>query len=95
MTARRFLPLPIAAVAVLGITGCQKTLDTSKAEKTIKKELAAATKTDIKSVSCPSDVKAKKGNVFKCTAEAASGQKITIKVTQKDNDGNVEYALAK
>ena len=43
----------------------------------------------VKAVSCPDDVKAKKGGTFMCAVTGADGSRGNVTVTQRDDDGNV------
>jgi uncharacterized protein DUF4333 len=43
-------------------------------------------------VSCPGNIKAKKGVTFSCVATLANGRQVPITVTGKDDKGNVHYA---
>ncbi|WP_353866716.1 DUF4333 domain-containing protein [Svornostia abyssi] len=75
--------------------GCgTTTLDTDKAETEITKELDKQVGTGAK-VSCPDDVEVKKGDTFNCTATDPEGNKATIVVTQKDDEGNITWELKK
>jgi hypothetical protein len=93
MTSVRLLTAA-AAVAALGFAGCgDKKLDTDKLEGKVEDGVAAQTGTKIKSVECPSDVKAEKGNTFTCDITAVNGQTGKVTITQTDSDGNVRYEL--
>lgn len=83
-----------SAVTLLGLTGCgDKTLNTTKLEGKIKDGIEKQSGVKVKKLSCPSDVKAKKGDTFNCKVTTTGGQTATVKVTQKDNKGNVRYAV--
>jgi uncharacterized lipoprotein len=84
----------LSAVALLGLTGCgTKKLNTGKLEGKIKDGIEQQSGVKVKSLSCPSDVKAKKGDTFNCKATTTGGQTATVKVTQKDDKGNVRYSV--
>jgi hypothetical protein len=86
----------IAAVAVLAVAaaGCTKTLDTDGLEGELKSQLEAEMSTTIATVDCPADVEAKAGESFECTAEdEESGATFTIRVTQSDDQGNVDWEI--
>lgn len=85
----------LAAVAVLAlaVAACTKTLDTGGLEDQLKKQIEQQTPTTITSVDCPADVEVKKGGTFECTAVEESGATFTIKVTQTDDQGNVEWEV--
>ncbi len=94
-------PVPGAALlAVLALlaAGCSaevstsKTVNTGEAEKQIAKSLKdqqGITAT----VTCPDDVKAKKGATFDCKVKADSGETGTAHVTQKDDEGNIRWTV--
>jgi hypothetical protein len=81
-----------AAVSALALAGCGSTvIDNDKVQNTIKATLAKNGYSNI-SISCPSDVPAKQGRSFTCTATyTANGQSgtATIPVNQLDNKGTV------
>lgn len=85
--------LAALALAATGVAGCgTTTLDTDKAETEITKELDKQVGTGAK-VSCPDDVEVKQGDTFNCTATDPEGNKATIVVTQKDDEGNISWEL--
>jgi hypothetical protein len=80
--------LVVGALIVFGKT----TINTAEAEKQIAQltqDQAGIAATD---VSCPTDVEAKAGDTFTCTA-SLDGQPVTFTITQKDDQGNVNIAL--
>ena len=79
-------------VALVGLAGCERTLDTKKLETNIQDEIAKQTGTKPKSVSCPAEQKEKRGGTFDCTAEHPDGSKARVEVTMK-GDGQVEWKL--
>lgn len=84
-----------AALAVLAIAAaaCTKTLDTEGLEGELKAQIEEQTGSPIASVSCPEDVEVETGGEFTCTAEEESGATFTITVTQRDDKGNVDWAV--
>jgi hypothetical protein len=93
MTRHRLL-LPLLAVGALTVAGCgDKKLDTGKLEGKIKTGIEKQAGVKIKSVKCPGNVKVKKGNTFTCKATTNSGQSASVKVTQQDDKGNVNYQV--
>lgn len=86
----------IAVAAIFGVlvlSGCTNTLDMEKAETEIKKGIEQQTGLTMKSVDCPDSETAKKGATFECTAVADNGTKAPVKVTQKDDKGNITWEL--
>ncbi|MGZ8631755.1 MAG: DUF4333 domain-containing protein [Actinomycetota bacterium] len=86
-----------AAVAVLAIAAaaCTKTLDTDGLEGQLKSQFEEQTGTVLASVDCPADVEVETGGTFTCTAtEEESGTSFTLKVTQTDDQGNVDWEVS-
>ena len=77
----------VAGGSILALGGCN--LDTGEAEGQIKKEVEKRAKVTGVKVDCPEDVEQKKGEDFECTVSGPVSGK--VKVTQKDDDGNVIY----
>jgi Domain of unknown function (DUF4333) len=93
MTRHRLL-VPLLAAGALAVAGCgDKKLDTDKLEGKIKDGIERQAGVKIRSVDCPDDVKVKKGNTFNCKATTTSGQTANVKVTQRDDEGNVNYQV--
>jgi uncharacterized protein DUF4333 len=82
----------LGAIALLGLVGCERTLDTKKLETNIQDEIAKQTGTKPKSVTCPAEQKDRRGGTFDCTAEHPDGSKARVEVTMK-GDGQVEWKL--
>jgi hypothetical protein len=85
----------LVASAVLLFAGCQQVdrIDTREAEQDIERGLSARTGAKLRSVDCPDEVEARKGDVFTCTATASDGSKVRVKVTQVDDQGGVRWEL--
>jgi hypothetical protein len=85
----------LAAVAVLVVTAaaCTKTLDTDGLETELQSQIEDQTQSPVTSVDCPADVKVETGGSFECTAEQEGGATLTIRVTQSDDQGNVEWIV--
>jgi hypothetical protein len=71
-----------------------KVLNTDRAEKEIAKGLKAQLHLKSVTVSCPGDVKAKKGDTFNCTAKSG-GKTARIAVVQEDDNGRISWRLVK
>ena len=88
------LLLSLSAAAALAVAGCgDKKLDTDKLEGKIKDGIQKQAGVKVKTVDCPGDIKVKKGDTFNCKATTTSGQDANVKVTQQDDDGNVNYQV--
>jgi len=85
----------LAAVALLAVAAgaCTKTLDTDGLESQLQADIEQQTSTTITSVTCPEDVKVEAGLSFDCTAEEEGGTTFTIEVTQRDDQGNVDWSV--
>ncbi len=87
----RVAALSPALIAVLVLTGCSTTLDADKAETEIAKAVRVQAGVPVKTVECPEDVEAKKGDKFNCTVTAKDGTSGKVNVTQKDDKGNIAF----
>lgn len=78
----------LAALIALGAlaAGCKRTVHVEKAliEKLTELGIQAT-------VTCPKSQQAKAGAAFTCEAVLANGDKLSVLVTQKDDQGNVEF----
>ncbi len=80
--------LPLLAAVALAACG-EKTIDADKGEKFIRGVVAEQVGARIASVTCPEDVKAKKGDTFTCVVAGTDGSKGNVVARQKDDEGNV------
>lgn len=90
--------LPCLAVAALAVAlaGCGVTLDMDAIGKSVSSGINSQLGLEIASVSCPQESRpAKAGDTFECVATPKEGGKLTIKVTQKDDTGKVDWEVAK
>ena len=86
------LVLAVALAVAAGLAGCgTQKLDVADAETTIGKRLTREAKAKV-TVTCPDDVKIKKGDTFNCTAKTTKDT-ATVKVTQLDGEGRVRWEL--
>ncbi len=85
----------LVAVAFLAIAAaaCTKTLDTDGLEAELQRQLEDQVESQITSVDCPEDVEVETGGSFDCTAEQEGGTTLTIRVTQQDDQGNVQWII--
>jgi hypothetical protein len=82
------------ALVAAGLGACgESKLDTDRAEAAIRSGITRQTGVKIDSVRCPGDVKASKGNTFRCVATATNGQRARVEVTQRDDEGSVSWRL--
>jgi Domain of unknown function (DUF4333) len=87
-------PAVFLGVLVVGLSACgQQKLNTDRAEKAIAQGITQQTGAQGVSVTCPDDVKVKAGSQFYCQAKAADGRHGRVRVTQKDDKGNIDWKL--
>jgi hypothetical protein len=95
----RLLRPPAPALLVAGaalLAGCgDARIDSGKAERAIKRDLALQTGLAIAAVDCPDDVKAERGDTFRCRAVARNGDRATVLVTQRDDDGTITWRVVR
>jgi hypothetical protein len=93
-TIGRLSALAITAVLAVSLAACGETkIDSGKAEGLVKK-VAESAGASVKEVTCPDDIKAKKGADFDCDFTLEDGTKGTITIHQKDDEGNIETSGA-
>jgi Domain of unknown function (DUF4333) len=69
-----------AGALVLGVAACGKTTIDQSSEVGLVNKSLARENLKAKSVDCPSDVEAKEGETFSCTAELTNGKTATIDI---------------
>lgn len=99
-TLRRFTSVTLSCFGALGLvltlTGCGTKLDMSMLSKSISEGLANQLGLEIASVTCPQETRdAKLGDTFECEAKPKDGGRLVVKVTQKDDKGNVNWEVVK
>jgi hypothetical protein len=86
---RHVLNVSLAASLVALVAGCGDIkIDQGKAEG-LAREVAGSGTVKLTSVSCPEDLKAKKGADFDCDLVYADGTKGTITIHQTDDEGAI------
>lgn len=90
----RVRPLHLLVV-VLAIAGaaCTQVLDEATLEDTLRTQLEERLGETGITVDCPADVAVEQGGVFECTATGADGAGATVEVTQRDDEGTVEWRI--
>lgn len=79
-----------AAFAAVVMGACSNSLDVAKGEAEIKKDLQdPSIGLTVESVTCPKDVPVKANTTFVCKVTIKGGDNVDVKVTQKDDQGNV------
>ncbi len=84
-----------ACALAFALAGCGSTvIDAGKVEKLIRDKAAGPPfNLKIKSVTCPSNRPAKKGDKFTCTLTLDNGEAEQFNITQLDDKGNVHIEL--
>lgn len=86
----------VLPAALLAASGCGKSLNMDGAKKAISDGLTAQLGLEMASVTCPTDSRPlKSGDTFECTGTPKGGGSLTVKVTQKDDQGNINWELTK
>src|SRR4051812_12790084 len=90
--------LTTTALSVVGLslllTGCGGHLDMGVISKSITDGLGTQLGVTDVTVTCPQETRAlKAGDTFECEAKPKEGGKLTLKVTQKDDKGNIDWEL--
>jgi hypothetical protein len=79
--------------SMIALTGaCTRSLDTQGLEDQIVTELQDAGGPPVSGVTCPDDGEVETGSTFDCIA-TGEGVEWTVRVTQLDDDGNVEFEI--
>ncbi len=99
MKVTKSAPL-LSCVGVLAmslvLTGCGTKLDMNVINKSISDGLASQLGLTDAVVTCPQEAPpAKAGDTFECQAKPKDGGQLTLKVTQKDDKGNIAWDLVK
>lgn len=82
-----------SAVAAALLAGCgTTTIDSGKAEDTIKKAVVQQAGAKVKGITCPAGKEAKAGDTFTCAVTGSDGSKGDAIVTEKDDKGNVRVS---
>jgi hypothetical protein len=86
---RRLLTVPLAVSLVALVAGCGETTIDQKGAEKLAKQVGNSGTVKLKSTSCPSGLKAKKGADFDCDLVYSDGTKATITLHQLDDKGHV------
>jgi Domain of unknown function (DUF4333) len=83
-----------ALAMALALAGCGTKLDMNVLSKSISDGLTSQLGLDHPTVNCPQETRdAKPGDTFECEAKPKEGGRLVLKVTQKDDKGNVDWVL--
>lgn len=88
------LSLHVALLAsVLALAGCTRMLSMETTSKSISDGIAAQLNMPVASVACPESREVKAGDTFECIATPAAGGRLTVKVSQQDDKGNIQWEV--
>ena len=91
----RLLLLLLVPAALLGGCSFGKTIDEDKAQEEITKGFEQQVPgSEVKSLKCPDDIKAEKGQTGTCDITLADGKKGTINVRVLSDDGDIRWNVA-
>jgi len=90
------MPGPLAASSFSPSEERQGTLDMSVIRKAIRDGLASQIHLENVAVVCPPETRAlKEGDTFDCDGKPQEGGHLVVNVTQKDDQGNIDWNLTK
>lgn len=92
MRLSRYLTV-IACVGALAGCGEDDEIDNTRIEREIAAGVEKQTATEDVEIECPDDVEMKKGDVFECGLTAAGGVEARVKVTQTNDEGDVDWEV--
>ena len=94
-SARTLTGLAVLVLAA-GLAGCGTTLDMTAINKSVSEGITSQLSLDVASTTCPTEArKAKAGDTFECIVIPKEGGRLTVKVTQSDDKGNVKWDVVK
>jgi hypothetical protein len=83
----------VCAGALAGLGGCgTTTIDSTKAEKGIRKAVTEQAGARVKTVSCPHGKEAKAGDTFTCRVVGTDGSTGDARITEKNDKGDVSIS---
>ena len=95
LSARSFAVAVLLGLA-LGVVACGTTIDMDAVGKAVSDGINTQLSLQVASVTCPTESRAAKaGDAFECVATPKDGGKLTVKVTQNDDKGNVTWEVVK
>lgn len=94
-SARTLAGLAVVVLAA-GVAGCGTTLDMTAIDKSITEGITSQLSLAVVSTTCPTEArKAKAGDTFECIVVPKEGGRLTVKVTESDDKGNVKWEIVK
>lgn len=92
---KSFIARTTAILAALGLVACSSSLDMAAIKTAISDGLKTQLGLEVASVTCPDSREIKAADAFECVAVPKLGGRLTMKVTQKDDQGNIAWELGK
>jgi hypothetical protein len=89
------LAVTIGLIAV-GLSACSFSvggLDMNELKKQITTGVETQTGVELEEIDCPKNRDVEQGDTFACTATTTDGRVITLRVTQTDDQGNVNWEV--
>lgn len=93
LVARRYCLVLSMLASTIALAGCERNINIEEIETLIQTGLLEQIKVKFASVTCPKPRPMKGGDEFDCKAVAETGGDLTVKVTQKDDTGNISWKL--
>ena len=93
LVARRYGLALFMLASTIALAGCERNINVDEVETVIQAGLLEQIQVKFASVSCPKPRPMKAGDEFDCKAVAETGGDVTVKVTQKDDTGNISWKL--
>ena len=92
----RAINVAVCLALAVGLSACGTTIDMDAVGKAVSDGINGQLSLQIASVTCPTESRAAKaGDTFECVATPKDGGKLTVKVTQEDDKGNVKWEVVK
>jgi hypothetical protein len=85
----------LGVAALIGMVACSQTLNIDGVKSAISTGVASQLGLTVASVTCPDTREVKANDTFECTAAPQGGGRLVVKVTQKDDQGNVNWEVVK
>ncbi|PYQ55612.1 MAG: hypothetical protein DMF78_01500 [Acidobacteria bacterium] len=90
----RLIGFVLTAFALTPLAGADD-LDMDAVVKSIRQGLAEQLTVSVQKVECPEAREIEEGGVFDCTARVEDVGRLTVAVTQKDDEGNIAWKVTK
>jgi hypothetical protein len=89
----RFTRAAVLLCVAVATVACSKSLDSEGLETELGTQMNTKLETTGITVDCPEDIKAESGAEFDCTGTVPDAGTVTIRVTQTDGDGHVNWEV--